>query len=175
VRAHELYAGHADPVPVSITKVFTAPWGTGEPVTIPETCNIEMYWQFMPGETQEEIDAEFFTWLDRVCASTPQTFTSRPEVVLPIRWLPGSAIPKAHPFVTAFAEAATAALGSEPEITGFEAPCDMYVFHQWGVPALLWGPTGANTHAADEYVDLDSVVATAKALLVFVTRWCGVA
>jgi acetylornithine deacetylase len=48
------------------------------------------------------------------------------------------------------------------------------VFHQaFGIPAVLWGPRGGNTHAADEYVEIDSVVEAAKALLVFVCRWCG--
>ena len=50
----------------------------------------------------------------------------------------------------------------------------MFVFHQFGIPAVLWGPRGGNTHAADEYVELDSVVAATKVLLLFVCRWCGV-
>jgi acetylornithine deacetylase len=172
---HELYAGHADPVPVSITKIFTSPWGNNEPVTIPETCRIEMYWQLMPGENQHDVDREFAAWLAHTVQSAQQIFTSKPKVDFPIRWLPGSAIAKGHPFVQEFAQSADAALGREAEITGFEAPCDMYIFHQWNVPAFLWGPTGANTHAADEYVELDSVLATAKALAVFITRWCGLA
>jgi hypothetical protein len=35
-RVHEMYAHHTDPVPVSITKIFTSPWGTGEPITKPQ-------------------------------------------------------------------------------------------------------------------------------------------
>lgn len=71
---HELYAGSADPVPVSVTKVFTGPWGTKEPITIPETCLVEVYWQMMPGEKQEDIEGEFFAWLDSVVAAAPQLF-----------------------------------------------------------------------------------------------------
>ena len=37
-RPHPLYAQHPDPVPVSITKVFTSPWGTGEPITTPKNA-----------------------------------------------------------------------------------------------------------------------------------------
>ena len=32
VKPHPLYAHHPDPVPVSVTKIFTAPWGTGQPM-----------------------------------------------------------------------------------------------------------------------------------------------
>src|SRR6476469_8940396 len=46
-RVHEMYAHHTDPVPVSITKILTSPWGTGEPITTTEICKIEMYWQAM--------------------------------------------------------------------------------------------------------------------------------
>ena len=48
----------------------------------------------------------------------------------------------------------------------------MYVFHQhFGIPAILWGARGANTHLADESVEIDSVADAAKALLLFVYRW----
>src|SRR5579884_235 len=169
VKPHELYADSPDPVPVSVTKVFTAPWGTGEPMTIPEECRVELYWQLMPGETQAEVEREFFEWLDGVSGS------DQPQVRFPIRWMPGSAISKSEPLVRELADCAARVLGSAPPIAGIEGPCDMYVFHQaFSIPAVLWGPRGGNTHAADEYVEIDSLVDAAKTLLLFVCRWCGV-
>jgi hypothetical protein len=171
---HELYADSVDPVPVSITKVFTSPWGTQEPITIPETCQIEMYWQLMPGEKQEEVEREFFTWLDSVVAGAPGIFASRPQVEFPIRWMPGSSILKTEPLVRELARCAAKVLGKEPLIQGIEGPCDMYVFHQaFGIPAVLWGARGGNTHAADEYLEIDSVVQAAQTLLMFACDWCG--
>jgi acetylornithine deacetylase len=59
---------------------------------------------------------------------------------------------------------------------GIESPCDLYVFHQaFGIPAVLWGPRGGNTHGADEYLEIDSVIAAAKSLLLFICQWCGMA
>jgi acetylornithine deacetylase len=134
-----------------------------------------MYWQTMPGERQEDIEREFTSWLDSVVASAPDLFPKRPQFEFPIRWLPGSAIPKSEPLVKELAAAAADATGKKPPVVGFEAPCDMYVFHQaFGIPAVLWGPSGGNTHAADEYVEIDSLVDAAKTLLVFVCRWCGI-
>jgi acetylornithine deacetylase len=67
-------------------------------------------------------------------------------------------------------------LGKTPPIAGMEAPCDMYVFHEvTKTPAILWGGRGDNTHGADEYVEIDSMVDAAKALLAFVCQWCGIA
>jgi acetylornithine deacetylase len=173
-QVHELYARHEDPVPVSITKIFTAPWGTREPITIPEECKVEFFWQLMPGEPQEAVEREFQEWLDDVVKSAPSLFPERPEVTFPIRWLPGSAILKSEPLVRELAGCAEAVLGTEPPIVGIEGPCDMFVFHQaFSIPAVLWGPRGGNTHGADEYVEIDSLVAAAKTLMLFVCRWCG--
>ncbi len=163
---HAYYSGSADPVPVSVTKIFTAPWGNTEPITIPETCLVEFYWQSMPGERREDLDAQFFAWLDGV-------FPVRPQVEFPVRCLPGSAIARGEPVVAALSAAAESVLGAPPPVGGIEGPCDMFAFHEFGIPAVLWGPRGGNTHAADEYVEIDSAVAAAKALLLFIAEWCA--
>lgn len=172
--AHEMYQGHADPVPVAITKIFTAPWGNREPITVPEECRIEFYWQAMPGEPLDKVDGEFFEWMDGVCAAHPDVLPRRPKIEFPTRWLPGSAISGSEALVTEMAACAARVLGKQPPIAGIEGPCDMYIFHQgFGIPAVLWGGRGGNTHGADEYVDIDSILDAAKALLVFVCQWCG--
>jgi len=174
-RVHEMYSHHTDPVPVSITKVFTSPWGTREPITTPETCKVEIYWQAMPGEAQDAIEREFLEWFDATLAVDPDLFPIQPEVEFPLRWLPGSSILKSEPLVRDLADCAALVLGHEPPIVGIEGPCDLYVFHQaFGIPAVLWGAKGGNTHAADEYLEIDSTVAAAKTLLRFIGRWCGV-
>jgi acetylornithine deacetylase len=173
---NEFYAGSQDPVPVSVIKLTTGPWGDSEPKTIPETGRIEMYWQAMPGESQEKIEREFLAWFGGIVKAAPDFFPVNPKIEFPIRWLPGSAISKREPLVTEFVECVRDALGKEPVVQGFEAPCDMYVFHQaFKTPAILWGPRGGNTHAADEYLEIDSAVAAAKAELEFVCGWCGIA
>ncbi len=175
-KIHDMYAGSADPVPVAVTKVFTSPWGPREPITVPEECKVELYWQTMPGETQADIDREFLEWFENAISLAPELFAIKPTLEFPIRWLPGSAIDKTEPVVSGLCSAAAEVLGQEPVITGIEGPCDLYVFHQVArTSAVLWGGRGGNTHAADEYVELDSLVQAAKALLLFVCRWCGVA
>ncbi len=171
---HEMYASSLDPVPVSVTKVFTSPWGPGEPITIPETALVELYWQLMPGETQTEVENEFFSWLANIVAGAPGIFSGMPEVTLPIRWLPGSAIARSEPLIEEMAAAAKTVMGHKPAITGFEAPCDLFIFQQgFGIPAVIWGPSGGNTHGPDEYVEIDSLVLATKTLLNFVVSWCG--
>ena len=173
VRVHEMYAGHPDPVPVSITKIFTAPWGYGEPITVPDTARLELYWQLMPGEIQADVEREFFRWLQQLVESAPEIFPAMPEVELPLRWLPGSAISASEPLIEGLSECAETVLGAKPKLAGIEGPCDMFVFHNFDIPTVLWGPSGGNTHAPDEYVEIDSMVSAAKTLLLFAAEWCG--
>ncbi len=175
VRPHELYSSHADPVPVSVTKVHTGPWGFTEPITVPESAQVELYWQLMPGETQTEVESEFFDWLKRLINEAPNIFPAMPQVAFPIRWMPGSSISPSEPLVQELSACAQTVMGHVPVIAGIEGPCDLFIFQQvFGIPAVLWGASGGNTHAADEYVDIDSLLAAAKTLLLFVANWCGV-
>lgn len=174
VAAHPLYAHLANPVPAAVNRVFTAPWGTGEPSNIPSECKLEMFWEAMPGETQRDVENEFHQWLDALIAANPATFGIRPTVDFPIRWLPGSAIEPGHDLVRELAAVAREERNQTPAVQGIEGPCDMYVFHEMGIPAVLWGAAGGNTHNPDEYVDVDSLIEAASVLLTFTCRWCGV-
>lgn len=171
---HPLYAHLEDPVPVTVARIHTAPWGTGEPPNVPPVCRLELFWQAMPGESLDTIDSQFNGWFNDFLAANPGAFGVPPSIVHPIRWLPGSAISPAHPLVRQFSEAVEIAGVSQPKICGIEGPCDMYVFHEFNIPALLWGPRGGNAHMPDEYVEIDSLVESTKALLTFVCQWCGV-
>ncbi len=173
VRVHPMYAHLANPVPVTIARIHTAAWGTSEPPNTPTICRVQLFWQAMPGETVEAIDREFHAWFDGMVNAHPEVFQVKPELAYPIRWLPGSAIDPEEPIVRELSDAAVSTLGTTPLVQGIEGPCDMYVFHEFGIPAVLWGARGANLHQADEYVEIDSVVDAAKTLLTFVHRWCG--
>ncbi|MBM3738973.1 MAG: M20/M25/M40 family metallo-hydrolase [Acidobacteria bacterium] len=162
----------ANPVPVFVTNIQTSQWGSSEPIAIPSQCRLEIYYETMPGETQQEIEAQFFEWLDSI-SSDRHVFPSPPEVTRPIRFLPASFTPRDHPFIKHFSACASRVLGSPPPVEGIEAPCDMYVFHQFGMPALLWGPNGGNAHLPDEYTDLDSLDQSTEVLYEFAKSWCG--
>ncbi|HUS06678.1 MAG TPA: M20/M25/M40 family metallo-hydrolase, partial [Bryobacteraceae bacterium] len=175
VPIHPLYAHLDNPIPVTVTRVFTAPWGTSEPTNTPPLCCLQLFWQTMPGERLEDVDREFFSWLDNLVAAHPGVFAGRPDLLFPIRWLPASTATGAETLIHELSNCAAAIYGNAPLVQGIEGPCDMFVFHEFGTPAVLWGPRGGNTHNPDEYVEIDSLVSAAATLLAFVGRWCGVA
>ncbi|MCX6622208.1 MAG: M20/M25/M40 family metallo-hydrolase [Acidobacteria bacterium] len=102
--SHPSYAASTDPVPVSVLKISTGPWGTGEPMTVPWECRVELFWQSMPGEPLEELHHQFEQWFNEVKAARPDLFRVEPSVEFPIRWLPGSAIDHAEPLVETLAD-----------------------------------------------------------------------
>lgn len=170
---HPWYGHLGNPVPVTIAKIYTAEWGYHEPPNTPDRCHVEMFWQAMPGETLEAIDREFFEWFHALLARHAGTFWLRPTVEHPYRWLPGSALDPSAEVISSLRGVAESVTGERPLVRGIEGPCDMYVFHEFGVPAVLWGARGGNVHHVDEYVEIDSVVHAAKVLLAFVRQWCG--
>jgi acetylornithine deacetylase len=172
--AHGLYRHLANPVPVTVARVHTAAWGTSEPPNVPPICRVELFWQAVPGESVESLDRHFDTWFDSLLSSSPAVFAAAPRVEHPIRWLSGSAIDSGHVLVSELARSAELVRGTPALVQGIEGPCDMYVFHEFGIPAVLWGARGGNTHNPDEYVEIDSVVDAAAVLLDFICRWCGV-
>jgi acetylornithine deacetylase len=175
-KPHPLYRDNPDPVPVTVTKIFTAPWGTTEPITTPAECRVEVYWQAMPGETVEDIDREFLDWTASLERLPGSPFMRPLEVMFAGRWLPGSAISQEDSLVVEFAKCTTRILGSPPVQAGIEGPCDMFLFHDvQQTPAILWGARGGNTHAPDEFVEINTLIDSAKVLLGFVCDWCGVA
>jgi acetylornithine deacetylase len=171
---HPAYAHLENPVPVSVLKIHSGPWGMDEPMATAGECRVEFFWQAMPGEEHAAVKAQFEGWLRSMAEERKDLFPAPPRVEYPLRWLPGSSCDSGSELVRELSGCAEAALGAKPAVQGIEGPCDMYIFHQaFGMPAVLWGARGGNTHQPDEYVEIDSVIAAAKALLLFVHRWCG--
>jgi acetylornithine deacetylase len=42
-----------------------------------------------------------------------------------------------------------------------------------GIETVVFGPHGAGAHAAEEWVDVESVVQTAEVLVATAREWCG--
>lgn len=163
----------AEPFAVWATNIATGQWGWTQPISVAESCRLELYWQTMPSETGEHVMQEFYEWWNQILDARPDLFAVRPEVTLPMRWLPGCSIPADTPLVREF-EATAASLDSRARVEGLDAPSDMFIFQQcFKTPAVMWGPHGGNAHQADEYVEIDSLFTAARVLLRFVGRWCG--
>jgi hypothetical protein len=68
----------------------------------------------MPGETQNDVDREFFNWLQSLTTLPGSPLPHCPKVDFPIRWLPGSSVAGMEPLVQELAACVTCTLCAAP-------------------------------------------------------------
>ncbi|MGN6796858.1 MAG: M20/M25/M40 family metallo-hydrolase, partial [Gaiellaceae bacterium] len=107
----------------------------------PERCLVEGEWRTVPGETDEVIASAVEALADGVDAASRLVF-SRP----PLETDPAADV------VHAVARAA-----GTSELEGIPYWTDGALFGAVGVPTVIFGPRGAGAHAAEEWVELDSL------------------
>ena len=173
VAAPAAYADDPDPVPVMLPKLQAGEFGFRVPMQIPEDLCLEVYWQTLPGETQGAVEKQFFDFMEERLAGTALARHLKVEYSFSLRWMPGTEVSPAHPFVATTREALAATLDCPPVVRGAPYPCDLFVFNHFGIPAVVLGPRGRNPHAPDEQVEVASLRALAGTFLRLTAAWCG--
>jgi acetylornithine deacetylase len=84
----------------------------------------------------------------------------------------GFLLDQAHPLADALADAHCQAHGRAPQRVVMGSTTDArYYLNQYDRPALSYGPRARQIHAADEAVELASIVAGARTLARFITSY----
>jgi acetylornithine deacetylase len=123
----------------------------------------------LPGERAEDVVAEVQGIVDRLAAADPEF---RAEVRLRLARA-GFALAPDAPVARALRAAATEVLGTPlPEI-GVAYWMDAALLAGAGVETAVIGPVGAGAHAAEEWVDLESLGRLAAILARAAVRVCG--
>jgi len=135
--------------------------------TYPDRCRLQIERRTLPSETAEDVAAEMEALLAALRAQDP-AFQASWTMTL---FRPGLEVPAEAPIVRAVRRAAIEVLGREVELTGEYAWLDSALLARAGIPTVIFGPAGAGAHAAVEWVDLDSVAATAEVLARVILGW----
>ena len=167
------YADDLDPVPVFLNKLQAGEFSLAIPMQVPDACTLEVYWQTMPGERREDVERELFDYLDQWVAAHPELAAFGIERRFSHRWMPGSRTEPDAPIVRTMRQAAGEVLGREVPPVGGPFPCDMFVLRHFGIDTVIFGPGGGGAHGVDEYVEIDSLMATARTLALAILRFCG--
>jgi acetylornithine deacetylase len=140
---------------------------------IPPECYLMAWIEEYPGGTGEEHAKSFTGFVNAYLERDPDFDGVYPEYAPTIRYLPGSSVDPAHPFLTALASAFHGA-GKEYQLRGAPFAADTYVFNLYSpTPAITLGPRGGNAHAADEHVLVDDVVDLVRIYVRTILAWCG--
>jgi len=80
--------------------------------------------------------------------------------------------PEDSPIANLIKHHATAIAGRAPLVAGAPFWTDAASLSQAGIPAVLFGPSGAGAHAVEEWVDLESVRQSAVIYLAVAEAFC---
>lgn len=129
--------------------------GGQAPNAVPERCVITVDRRMIPGETADEVRAEFERILDDFSRDNAP-LTARIAALAPSTGGP-SETPADDPFVLA-CQAGLSELGEASDIGGLVVNCDMTTFRGAGIPTVVFGPGELGVmHAADEYVPIEQL------------------
>jgi acetylornithine deacetylase len=124
--------------------------------TYAPSCTLQVERRTLPGETAEQVRAEF----EQVIRDAGE------EAEVTLRTVRGPLNQGLDASVARAAiEAITAVTGVAPEVAGAPYWMDSAIFADAGIPAVNYGPSGAGAHEAVEWVDAASVVTCARVLV----------
>lgn len=137
--------------------------GVGWSTYAPE-CRLRVERRTVPGETPADVIEE----LRRVVRSAGE----EADVILSVERSPLVCDPEAR-VVKAVREAALVVHGSAPDEIGVAYWMDAAIFAAAGIPTVNYGPIGDGAHADVEWVDVDSLVNTARVLVESARQFAG--
>lgn len=149
---------------------------TSNPAMIPDVCTIDLDFKYLPTETFAEVRQEFEAFLSAFAQTDPWLREHPPTV----QWhlanidFPPFSTPSDHPLIDSI-RGAQQALGIETILTGKRAVTDATFYAGADMTPIILGPAGEGLHGDNEFVDLDSLIETAKVYAGAILRWCGTA
>jgi len=171
----EPYRDFPDPAPVQVLALEANRFDPDVPWSVPLLARVRLYFQFLPHENVAAVVLEVEASLREFCAQDP-FFRKYPVEVHNVVDPPllGHELGATHQWTRCLHGAAVAILGAKTKLSASEWPCDAFlVQREFGIPTLLFGPRGAGSHNANEYVEVASVLRTAEVYLAAALEWCG--
>lgn len=136
---------------------------------VPDRCTAEGDVRLMPGNSNQQVRI----WMEECIR------TNCPDVIFEIEdlvYVPSVEIAKNEEIVEVLARHATIVLGRKPKIAGAGPWNDAWMLVTRDVPTIAgFGPDGDNAHAADEYVELESLKQVTKIYCRTIVEYLGVA
>jgi acetylornithine deacetylase len=170
-RVHPEFAHVEHPINLNIGVIRGGDW----PSTVPGACELHCRVSFFPGQSVPELRAIIEERIRRAAGGDEWLRAHPPVVTYDGFQSRGSVVAVEEPSVQLLDANHRRVYGTEMPTRVQTSICDMRYYNFVGVPAGCYGATGANGHGADEWLDLDSLVPTAKVIGGFILDWCGIA
>jgi acetylornithine deacetylase len=158
----------ARPYNVNVGVVTAGDWAS----SVPARARLRVRVGFPRGWTAEEAFGRVEAAVARAAASDAWLAGHPPRLRPAGFCAEGYLLSGDHPLATAMADAHASAHGGPPRrmVLGSTTDARFYL-NRFGTPALAYGPVARNIHAADEAVELASIVRGAQTLARFIARF----
>ena len=143
--------------------------GGSELSTYPDYCKMELERRNLPGEDSKAVSTEIKDLLRNIRRQDDQ-FKADFDVFF---FRPAFEISPDHPIVQTVGRSYESIFDKPPRFEGMWAWLDSAILAQAGIPAVIFGPSGDGAHAAVEYVDAESVIATTQVLVRSIIDFCN--
>lgn len=168
---HPLFEGVQHPINLNIGVIQGGDW----PSTVPGACELRCRLSFYPGQTVAQMRDEVEAAVARAAESDEWLREHPPVVSYDGFRSGGSVVSMDEPSVRLLEAWHQRVTGTDLVPRSGTGTNDMRYFNFAGIPAGCYGAGGQNMHAADEWLDIDTLVPTAKVVSAFLLDWCGVA
>ncbi len=158
------------PIKLNIGTIKSGNW----PSASPDICSIEFRLSCFPGTPIKVVHERVRTAISDACSADPWLRSNPPVVKFFGFHAEGSMVSPSSPIVLAL-QRAYQAIASSPLPMSYGTGCnDCRYFNLYAhSDAVVYGPTGGNLHGPNEYVDLDSIMRTARVYAAVIGDWCG--
>lgn len=159
---------------VIITKISGGDIREHGQLGIPINAWVECVIQTYPGESEEVVYNDFQEYIN-VCADKYSEFKNLTiKIEREYHYIEPGECNTNHEGVISLTNCVEKVTQQPVKLAGAPFSCDMFAFKKYGnTPSVIFGPIGGNLHAPDEWVSIESVLKTTKALVLMVTEWCG--
>lgn len=158
------------PLTLSVGTIRGGDWPSTVPLECSFTCRVSAPREWPVARARETMER----LLAEAAAADPWLAEHRPTVTYPgfqaAGWSLGDAGAPIHALL---GDVHAAVCGESLRHAPFPGTADGRYFAARGEPAIYYGPAGANQHAPDEWVDLDSVRLVARVLARTIVEWCA--
>jgi acetylornithine deacetylase len=164
------YNGLEHPLHLNVGVLKSGDW----PSTVPASAEFHCRMAYLPGQSFEELRARIEQTVARAANEDAWLAANPPEVDFYGFRSDGHTESRQAPPLAALNQC-------HRDLTGQDAPeyistctTDLRAFYSHGAArGCCYGPVAERIHGADERVNLESVLHTARAYALFAARWCG--
>jgi acetylornithine deacetylase len=167
---HPAFTDHPHPANLNVGIIKGGDW----PSTVPAVAEFHCRIGFLPGVTFDELRDRVQAAIREAAAEDEWLAGNPPTVEFYGFRSEGHCLERDLPIFNVLNDCCKTLTGNDAPRADSTATTDCRAFVHFGKGmATCYGPVGENIHAANERVDIASIVHTAKTYALFLSRWCG--